>query len=307
LEFEFPKGSELMKFKDISTQTREDLLKDSLNPDHVVELIIKAFKEDLTGGDDVTSVATIPMDHQSSGEFRTRAVGVVAGIGVVKAVLELVGITEIAVNIHGAHRVAAGTVLLSAHGNTRALLLAERTALNFLGHLSGIATLTRTWVDEIWDYQTVIRDTRKTTPGLRALEKYAVRMGGGTNHRMSLSESALIKDNHIAAAGGIVEAFEHVRSLYPEIEIEVEVDTLEQLKKILILGPELILLDNMSVSDCYEAVVIVQGRCRLEASGGLLLKNAKAYAATGVDFLSVGALTHSAPVLDIGLDLKAEI
>ena len=296
-----------MRFQDISRQTREDLLASSLNPDHVVELIIKAFAEDLDGGNDVTSVATIPIDHQSKGEFRTRAVGVVAGIGVVRAVLELVGIVETAVNIHCAHRVEAGTVILTARGNTRSLLLAERTALNFLGHLSGIATLTRCWVDEIVDYPTIIRDTRKTTPGLRALEKYAVRMGGGTNHRMSLSESALIKDNHVAAVGGIGQAFDQVRSVYPEIDIEVEVDTLDQLKEILAHEPELILLDNMSISDCSEAVAIVQGRCRLEASGGLSLKNAKAYAATGIDFLAVGALTHSAPVLDIGLDLKAEI
>jgi nicotinate-nucleotide pyrophosphorylase (carboxylating) len=307
LEFKLPKGGELMRFKEISRQTREDLLASSLNPDHVVELILKAFAEDLDGGNDVTSVATIPVDHQSIGEFRTRAVGVIAGIGVVRAVLEFVGIADFAVTINCAHQVEAGTVLLTARGNTRSLLLAERTALNFLNHLSGIATLTRRWVDEIVDYPTIIRDTRKTTPGLRELEKYAVRMGGGTNHRMSLSESALIKDNHIEAAGGIVPAFEHVRSLYPEIEIEVEVDTLEQLKMILLLGPEGILLDNMSINDCNEAVAIVQGRCRLEASGGLSLKNAKAYAATGVDFLAVGALTHSAPVLDIGLDLKAEI
>ncbi|HEX7405567.1 MAG TPA: carboxylating nicotinate-nucleotide diphosphorylase [Candidatus Nanopelagicaceae bacterium] len=279
----------------------------SLDPDQVIDLVLRAFAEDLGGGEDVTSVATIPVAHQSTGEFRTRGVGAVAGIGVAKAVLEIVGITEIEANIHCAHKVEAGTILLTARGNTRALLLAERTALNFLGHLSGIATLTRTWVDEIAEYQTLVRDTRKTTPGLRELEKYAVRMGGGTNHRMSLSEAALIKDNHVAAAGGVGKAFQHVRALYPEIEIEVEVDTLEQLKEIIEFSPDLILLDNMSVDECQEAVAIVRGRCMLEASGGLSLKNAKAYAATGVDYLAVGALTHSAPVLDVGLDLKAEI
>lgn len=296
-----------MKFLEISSQTRQDLLGVSLDPGQVIELILRAYKEDLEGGEDVTSVASIPVGHQSSGEFRTRALGVVAGVGVVKAALELVGVTEIDVNIHCAHRVEVGTVLLTARGNTRALLLAERTALNFLGHLSGIATLTRTWVDEVSEYKTEIRDTRKTTPGMRRLEKYAVRMGGGANHRMSLSESALIKDNHIEAAGGVTKAFERVRLLYPGIEIEVEVDTLKQLKEIIVLKPDLVLLDNMSVNECREAVLIVQGQCKLEASGGLSLANAKAYAATGVDYLAVGALTHSAPVLDIGLDLKAEI
>jgi nicotinate-nucleotide pyrophosphorylase (carboxylating) len=147
LEFKLPKGGELMRFKEISRQTREDLLASSLNPDHVVELILKAFAEDLDGGNDVTSVATIPVDHQSIGEFRTRAVGVIAGIGVVRAVLEFVGIADFAVTINCAHQVEAGTVLLTARGNTRSLLLAERTALNFLNHLSGIATLTRRWVD----------------------------------------------------------------------------------------------------------------------------------------------------------------
>ncbi|MEK6648766.1 MAG: carboxylating nicotinate-nucleotide diphosphorylase [Actinomycetota bacterium] len=296
-----------MKFAEISSQTRQDLRGVSLDPEQVVELILRAYKEDLEGGEDLTSVASIPVGHQSIGEFRTRAVGVVAGIGVVKAALELVGVTEIEVSIHCAHRVEVGTVLLTARGNTRALLLAERTALNFLGHLSGIATLTRTWVDEISQYRTEIRDTRKTTPGMRQLEKYAVRIGGGTNHRMSLSESVLIKDNHIAAAGGVVEAFKCARSRYPAIEIEVEVDTLEQLKEIIVFNPDLILLDNMSIDQCREAVGIIQGRIKLEASGGLSLENARAYAATGVDYLAVGALTHSAPILDIGLDLKAEI
>jgi nicotinate-nucleotide pyrophosphorylase (carboxylating) len=157
------------------------------------------------------------------------------------------------------------------------------------------------------EYGTAIRDTRKTTPGLRVLEKYAVRMGGGTNHRMSLSESALIKDNHVEAVGGVSKAFERVREFYPQIEIEVEVDSLDQLKEILVNKPDLVLLDNMSVDECRQAVALVAGRCKLEASGGLSLDNAKAYAQTGVDYLSIGALTHSAPVLDIGLDLKAEI
>lgn len=296
-----------MKFAEISPQTRQDLLAAFLDPDRTIDLVVRAFEEDLQGGEDVTSVATIPVGHRSIAEFRSRAAGVVAGLEVVKVALELVGVTDVHAKILCAHQVEAGTVLLSAKGDTRALLLAERSALNFLGHLSGIASLTRMWVDEVSEFGTQIRDTRKTTPGLRELEKYAVRMGGGTNHRMSLSDSALIKDNHIEAVGGVGQAFDRVRSMYPKIDIEVEVDTLDQLKEILVHTPDLVLLDNMSVDQCREAVAIVQGRCRLEASGGLSLKNAKAYAQTGVDYLAVGALTHSAPVLDIGLDLKAEI
>jgi nicotinate-nucleotide pyrophosphorylase (carboxylating) len=195
---------------------------------------------------------------------------------------------------------------MTVRGDTRAILLAERTALNFFGHLSGIATLTRTWVDAISGTPCKIRDTRKTTPGMRVLEKYAVRMGGGTNHRMSLSDAALIKDNHIAAAGGVAAAFSKVREKFPTSEIEIEVDTLQQLQEVLPLKPDLVLLDNMSPAQCAEAVAIVAGATKLEASGGISLENAKAYAVTGVDYLAIGALTHSAPVFDIGLDLRAE-
>jgi nicotinate-nucleotide pyrophosphorylase (carboxylating) len=296
-----------MKFADISQETRQALLNASLDPGHTVDLVRRAFEEDLEGGEDITSVSTIPADHLSTAEYRLRTDGVVAGIEVAKVALELMGITDLVSGVLCAHKVEAGTVILTARGNTRALLLAERTSLNFLGHLSGIATLTRKWVDEVSEYGTAIRDTRKTTPGLRVLEKYAVRMGGGTNHRMSLSESALIKDNHVEAVGGVSKAFERVREFYPQIEIEVEVDSLDQLKEILVNKPDLVLLDNMSVDECRQAVALVAGRCKLEASGGLSLDNAKAYAQTGVDYLSIGALTHSAPVLDIGLDLKAEI
>ena len=296
-----------MKFAEISQMTRQGLRNVGLDSEHTIDLVKRAYEEDLHGGEDATSVATIPFDHVSTAEYRLRTKGVIAGIEVAKVALELVGITDLVSGVLCAHDVQAGTVILTAHGNTRALLLAERTSLNFLGHLSGIATLTRAWVDEVSAYGTAIRDTRKTTPGLRALEKYAVRMGGGTNHRMSLSESALIKDNHVEAVGGVSKAFERVRKLYPKIEIEVEVDSLDQLKEILQQSPDLVLLDNMSVDECRQAVEIVAKGCKLEASGGLSLKNAKAYAQTGVDYLAVGALTHSAPVLDIGLDLKAEI
>lgn len=296
-----------MKYAEISEQTRLALVNAGLDPEHTIDLVRRAFEEDLARGEDVTSVATISADHRSTAEYRVRSNGVIAGIEVAKVALELAGITDIRSGVLCAHNVEPGTVVLSARGNTRALLLAERTSLNFLGHLSGIATLTRRWVDEVQDFTTVIRDTRKTTPGMRVLEKYAVRMGGGSNHRISLSESALIKDNHVEAVGGVAQAFERVRTLYPQIEIEVEVDSLDQLKELLLHKPDLVMLDNMSVEQCRQAVALVDGRCKLEASGGLSLENAKAYAQTGVDYLSVGALTHSAPVLDIGLDFKAEI
>jgi nicotinate-nucleotide pyrophosphorylase (carboxylating) len=270
------------------------------------DLIKRALAEDLQGGQDITSVATVSGDEKIVADFTARKSGVVAGIGMARAVLEEVGLTDIAVLVKDGASVKSGEVLMTVRGDTRAILLAERTALNFLGHLSGIATLTRTWVDAVAGTKCIIRDTRKTTPGMRLLEKYAVRMGGGTNHRMSLSDAALIKDNHIAAAGGVAQAFSKVREKFPTSEIEIEVDTLDQLREVLPLKPDLVLLDNMSPAQCAEAVSIVAGATKLEASGGITLDNAKAYALTGVQFLAIGALTHSAPVFDIGLDLRAE-
>jgi nicotinate-nucleotide pyrophosphorylase (carboxylating) len=273
---------------------------------HIEELISMALAEDLAGGADITSVATIGADQVGVAEYRLREAGVVSGIPVAIAVLNKLGITDIETPVSCAHETQAGTVVLIARGNVRALLLAERTTLNFLTHLSGISTLTRRWVDAVAGTKCQVRDTRKTTPGWRVLEKYAVRMGGGTNHRISLSDAALIKDNHIVAAGGVLKAFEMVRSQYPSAEIEIEVDTLEQLQEVLAGNPDLIMLDNMSVAQCREAVSIVAGRTKLEASGGLSLENAAAYAQTGVDYIAVGALTHSAKSLDIGLDLRME-
>jgi len=270
------------------------------------DLIKRALAEDLQGGQDITSVATVSGDEKIIANFTARKSGVVAGIDMARAVLEEVGLTDIAVLVKDGASVKSGEVLMTVRGDTRAILLAERTALNFLGHLSGIATLTRTWVDAVAGTNCIIRDTRKTTPGMRLLEKYAVRMGGGTNHRMSLSDAALIKDNHIAAAGGVAQAFSKVREKFPTTEIEIEVDTLDQLREALPLKPDLVLLDNMSPAQCAEAVSIVAGATKLEASGGITLDNAKAYALTGVQFLAIGALTHSAPVFDIGLDLRAE-
>lgn len=270
------------------------------------DLIKAAIAEDLAGGEDITSVATIDAKATAKADFTARKSGVIAGIEVAVAVLHEVGLTEIKRVKNDGDQVKAGDILLSVSGNTRAILLAERTALNFFSQLSGVATLTHAWVKEVAGTKCQVRDTRKTTPGMRMLEKYAVRMGGGTNHRMNLNDAALIKDNHIAAAGGVVEAFAKVRALYPDSEIEIEVDTLDQLREVLSQKPDLVLLDNMSPAQCAEAVVIVNGACKLEASGGISLENARAYAESGVDYIAIGALTHSAPVFDIGLDLRVE-
>ena len=268
------------------------------------ELIKRAIAEDLAGGEDITSIATVAGSSQIVADFVTRKRGVIAGIEMAQGVLEEVGLRDIALFVHDGESVSAGKVLLTVRGDTRAILLAERTALNFLGHLSGIATLTRSWVDAIDGTACKVRDTRKTTPGMRLLEKAAVIAGGGTNHRLSLSDAALIKDNHIAAAGSVTAAFMKVREKYPTSEIEIEVDTLAQLQEVLPLKPDLILLDNMSVEECKQAVSITNGAAKLEASGGLSIENARAYAMTGVNYLAVGALTHSAPNFDIGLDFR---
>ena len=290
----------------LSTKLNTKLTEIGLDPKNVEKVVTAAIAEDLAGGSDVTSKSTIPENQDSIAEFVARKPGIVAGLNVAAAVLESEGITEYEILVSEGSHVNAGQVLLRAKGNTRKLLLTERTALNLLGRLSGVATLTNRWVSEVKGTKTKIRDTRKTTPFLREFEKFAVRMGGGENHRMSLSDAALIKDNHVLAAGGVVKAFDSVRKNYPNIPLEVEVDSLDQLKEVVEAGAELVLLDNMSPDECRAAVEIVSGRCRLEASGGLSIENANAYAKTGVDYLAVGALTHSAPVLDIGLDLRME-
>jgi nicotinate-nucleotide pyrophosphorylase (carboxylating) len=272
-----------------------------------LDLIRKALAEDLAGGQDITSVATVSGDEKVVADFVARKAGIVAGVEMAEATLREVGVKEIQVHLHDGDAVAPGSVVITVRGDTRAILLAERTALNFLGHLGGIATLTHTWVQAIAGTSCTIRDTRKTTPGLRLLEKAAVVAGGGVNHRLALSDAALIKDNHIAAAGGVVEAFSKVRAAFPDAFIEIEVDSMDQLKEVATQSPDLVLLDNMTPTQCKEAVVFVAGRFKLEASGGISLESAKAYAQSGVDYLAIGALTHSAPVLDIGLDLKLEI
>ena len=270
------------------------------------ELIKAALAEDLAGGVDITSQATIAADATSVADFVARMDGVIAGINIAHAVLAEVGLSDVTLLKKDGDSVKAGDVLITVRGNTRAILLAERTALNFFGHLSGIATLTSKWVAEVSGTKCQVRDTRKTTPGMRTIEKYAVRMGGGTNHRMNLNDAALIKDNHIAAAGGVVAAFAQVRAAYPAAEIEIEVDNLAQLKEVLPQQPDLVLLDNMSPELCAQAVTLANGICKLEASGGISIGNARAFAQSGVDYIAIGALTHSAPVFDIGLDLRAE-
>lgn len=276
----------------------------ALDAEYVQWIVDATIKEDLAGGEDVTSVATIPAEQQSIAEYRARKSGTVAGLHIAAAVLEMCGITDYTILLEEGSLIAEDQMALEARGNTRALLLSERTALNFLGRMSGIATLTHRWAEEVKSYPVAIRDTRKTTPLHRELEKFAVRCGGGVNHRMSLSDAALIKDNHIVAAGSITKAFNAVREKYPTIPIEVEVDNLEQLREVVSAGADLVLLDNMSIEQCRAAFEIVAGKTQLEASGGLTLENARAYAATGVDYLAVGALTHSAINFDIGLDLR---
>ena len=274
-----------------------------INLDEVEHLITHALKEDMPEGDDKTTVATIDANQTSEAKMRVRKDGVLAGVCVAAMVFEKVGLSAITFTKSCGDRVSAGETILTIEGNTRDILRSERIALNFISHLSGIATLTSKWVEVIAGSGAIIRDTRKTTPGLRKLEKFAVRMGGGENHRMNLSDGAIIKDNHIAAAGSIASAINRVRKDFPGMEIEVEVDALDQLREALACGVEVILLDNMSLEMTKEAVAIAKGsKSKLESSGGLALENARAYAETGVNYLAVGALTHSAPILDIGLD-----
>ncbi|MCF6523671.1 carboxylating nicotinate-nucleotide diphosphorylase [Streptomyces sp. JJ36] len=284
------------------------LLDAGLDPVQVEDVAHLAIEEDLDHGVDVTTVATVPDDALAVGDFTAREAGTVAGLRIAEAVLSVVCTDEFEVERHAedGDRVAAGQRLLTVRTRTRDLLTAERSALNLLCRLSGIATATRAWADALAGTSARVRDTRKTTPGLRALEKYAVRCGGGVNHRFSLSDAALIKDNHVLAAGGVAAAFAAVRAEFPDVPIEVEVDRLDQIGPVLAEGADLLLLDNFTPEQTAEAVALVAGRARLESSGRLTLDNARAYADTGVDYLAVGGLTHSSPILDIGLDLRED-
>jgi nicotinate-nucleotide pyrophosphorylase (carboxylating) len=279
-----------------------------LDPADTERVVRGALDEDFRYGPDATSAATAAPGRQAVAEVVARQPGVLAGLPVALAVLAAAGLdpgSAAPLRADG-DRVGPGTAVLRISGPLREMLGAERTLLNFLTHLSGIATATRAWVDALASTGAVLRDTRKTTPGLRQLEKYAVRCGGGVNHRMGLGDAALIKDNHVAAAGGITAAIRAVRSAAPDLPLEVECDNVPQVKEALAAGAGLILLDNMSLADLRAAAAAVDGypAARLEASGGLRLGQARAVAATGVHYLSVGALTHSAPALDLGLDLR---
>jgi nicotinate-nucleotide pyrophosphorylase (carboxylating) len=278
-----------------------------LDPAEVERAVRAALAEDLHYGPDVTSAATAPAHARATAEVAAREPGVLAGLPVALAVLDAAGIRpEAAEPAAGdGDRIGKGTAVLRIDAPLRELLGAERTLLNFLTHLSGIATATRAWADALAGTGCAVRDTRKTLPGLRQLEKYAVRCGGGLNHRMGLGDAALIKDNHVAAAGGVAPAIKAVRAVAPGLPLEVECDDLDQVQEALDAGAELILLDNMGLAALRAAVGLARGYppVRLEASGGLTLATARAVAETGVDFVSVGALTHSSPALDLGLDL----
>lgn len=282
----------------------EDLVDEGISAEYLRQLADRTLAEDLDGGVDVTTTATVDPAHRSRLDLVARQSGVVAGLPVAAVVLERSGAVEVTIAVRDGHVVEPGEVLLRAEGPTVDLLTAERSALNLLCHLSGVATATAEWVRALAGSNTRVRDTRKTTPGLRLLEKYAVRCGGGVNHRLFLSDAALVKDNHVVAAGGVAEAFDAVRHAFPDVPIEVEVDTMAQLEEVLEAGAEMVLLDNFTDEQLVEAVALTAGRATLEASGGITLARADRLAATGVDYVAVGALTHSAPVLDIGADLS---
>lgn len=358
-----------MRVTELPAELSGRLTAAGLDPAEVVRVVRVALAEDLAGGADLTTAATIGAGTLGTADVVARSAGVVAGLSVAEVVFTLVGtgdgaasavqraaaaivrpdpagsvaqepsagpaerpasarpevsVMQVTQRVRDGERVSAGRVLMTVQGPLAVILTAERTALNLLCHLSGVATLTRKWVDAVAGTGAGIRDTRKTLPGLRALQKYAVRCGGGVNHRMSLSDAALIKDNHVAAAGSVTAALTAVSGLLGRrsgsagaadgqagrvsgqaraVPVEVECDTLAQVAEAVAAGAELILLDNFSVDQIAQAVDLTAGRARLEASGGLRLESAAEVAAAGVDFLAVGALTHSAPALDIGLDL----
>lgn len=301
----------MMMWYPLAELTRQKLLAAQVDCDAVAALVRATVAEDLAGGQDITSTATVASDQRSIATFVSRDDGVVAGLAVAVAVLDTVcgpALAEVTWLAHDGDRVHAGQPLLRVTAPTRSMLTAERSALNLVCHLSGVATLTRQWVDQLEGTRAVVRDTRKTTPGLRALEKMAVRCGGGQNHRMALSDAALVKDNHVVAAGGVAAAFALVRQLAADVVVEIEVDDLDGLSEAIEAGADLVLLDNFGLDDMVAAVAMRAAQAphmRLEASGGLTLNTARSVALTGVDYIAVGELTHSARILDIGLDLEA--
>jgi nicotinate-nucleotide pyrophosphorylase (carboxylating) len=283
----------------------------------VTELVERTLAEDLTGGGplpadpaaavalDVTSAATVPAEQQGTADLVARAPGVVAGLPLAARVIaRLAPDATITAQAADGDRVARGDVLLTVSGPVRALLAAERSALNIVSRASGIATATRAWVDAVAGTGAVVLDTRKTTPGLRPLEKYAVRCGGGSNKRMGLYDVAMVKDNHVAAAGSVAAAVALVRERAPQVTVQVEVDEVAQAREAVDAGADFLLCDNMTPDELRAVVAEVGDEVELEATGGLTLAVARAVAETGVDYLSVGALTHSAPILDLALDLR---
>jgi len=286
--------------------TSDALRAGGLDPAAVERIVRNALAEDLGGPDgvDVTSVATIPADQTDVGDLVARAEGVVAGLAVAALVFEVAGGTHVVVEAKDGARVSRGDRLATVSGPTRALLTAERTALNLLCRMSGVATHTRQWADVLAGTGATVLDTRKTTPGLRILEKYAVRAGGGTNKRMGLYDVAMIKDNHKLAAGSVTAAYKRVREAFPDITVQVEVETVAEAIEAVDAGATFLLCDNMSPALLRDVVAAVGGRAELEATGNLILEHAREYGETGVDYLSVGGLTHSSPILDIALDLR---
>jgi len=298
---------------DVPAELLDELTGAGLDPDALWALVGRALEEDLGqdpahGSGDVTTTATVEETARATGVFGAREPGVVAGLGVALLAFHAVCGTDLEVTgrVPDGTTVVAGDAVMTVSGPARGLLTAERTALNLASHLSGVATATSHWVAALEGTRARVLDTRKTLPGLRALQKYAVRCGGGVNHRSSLAEMAMVKDNHVVAAGGAVPAFQRVRAAYPALRVEVEVTDLDQLRDLLEAGCTEILLDNMSPATMAEAVRVTAGRAVLEASGGLTLERAREVAETGVDFISVGALTHSVRVFDLGLDLHED-
>ena len=278
-----------------------------ISPLEIDEAVTRALAEDLGRAGDVTSIATVPEDTIARAVFVARKGGTVAGLPLAAAALrKLAPEIAIAAAARDGATIAAKTPLMTVEGSARAVLAAERTALNFLGHLSGIATATATYVRKVAHTKARITCTRKTTPGLRALQKYAIRCGGGFNHRFGLDDAILIKDNHIAVAGGIRAVLERAKAATGHlVKIEIEVDNLVQLREVLDVGlADVVLLDNMDPATMREAVALVDGRLTTEASGGITLDTVAAIAETGVDYISSGALTHSSTNLDIGLDIE---
>jgi nicotinate-nucleotide pyrophosphorylase (carboxylating) len=278
-----------------------------LDPVAIERLVRNALAEDLgPDGLDVTSVATVPADQVDTADLVARADGTVAGLPVAAVVFDQLsgGTVEFRTHVAEGTGVRRGDRLATVAGPTRALLGAERTALNLLCRLSGVATHTRAWADALRGTKARVLDTRKTTPGLRILDKYAVRVGGGTNKRMGLYDVAMIKDNHKLAAGGVEASFRRVREAFPTVPVQVEVTTVAEALEAVAAGADFLLCDNMTTDRLRDVVAAVADRAELEATGGLTLEQAREYAETGVDYLSVGALTHSSPVLDIALDLR---